>query len=274
MANVAPSFVASGTPATSAAYSGRAISLTYPAGVAIDDICVIWMSASDNVITTPAGWTLQEDSGSPRTYLWTRVYDGTEGASEVMQMSGNATRLRYGVMHAFRGGDPLDPIDGSSSGTFAAATSHTPPSVTTAVDGTAIFTCFLTTHASVNNVPSLPAGATSIWTGYTSLGTDTASRHFAKAAPTAGVIAGALSTWTYSDTGSVASIGLKAVAQLPPTEMAATLTGRAVLLPRLKGPTPDFDSFLDSRTGRGTLVKVDVGDYDGSNLIRLEGGKS
>lgn len=274
MAKVPPSFLASGTTVSSAQYSTRHIAPPFPAGVAVDDICVIWASCSDNTLTTPAGWTLQLATAVPSTYVWTRVYDGTEGASVTLTMGGNATRLRIGVMHAFRGGDPVDPIDGVSGDAFSAVTSHTPPSVTTAVDDTSILTLFSTTRPDSSGIPSLPSGAASIYTASTASGTDTATRHFTKGAATAGVIAGSSSSWSGSDSGSVVSIGLKAVDPPPPVELGATIVGNVSLLARLTVPTPDFDSFLDSRVGRGTLVKVDVGDYDGSKLIRLEGGKS
>jgi hypothetical protein len=115
-----------------------------PTGVVVGDV-LLWLVSNDQsggtvTITTPTGFTLigtvfSNTNGTNRTVsqgVYYRVVDGTEGTT--FSATGTATAggpIMYSIMVAYRGADPVSPIDtssrnsGNATGTTITATGVT-----------------------------------------------------------------------------------------------------------------------------------------------------
>ena len=161
-----PTFVAAGTAA------GDIIAITpgLPAGIAADDILLLFLETANQAVTipTPNGGTWTEVTDSPQgtgaaggasatrlTVFWSR-YNGTQGAPTTDDPGDHV----YGVILAFRGcitsGNPWDVTSGDVQAT-ADTTVEIPGDTTTVVD------C-LVVVATVDNQDSVSSTRYSAWT--------------------------------------------------------------------------------------------------------------
>lgn len=117
-----------------------------PAGVQTGDLLVavvrIWQAASP-VITTPAGWTRTINgttlfggyNDQERLYVFTKVAGASEAnPSFAFTGSGNGSAYMHGLLVAYRGQDPVTPLDGVASAAAASAgATIAVPAITTSV---------------------------------------------------------------------------------------------------------------------------------------------
>ena len=124
--------------ATSASATTGNLTVTAPAGTAVDDVLIASIGVRPNTtgITPPTGWTLVRRVDNTNTSANSlAVYRKTAGASEpadyTWTMSGAANSV--GGIQAFSGVDTTSPIDVENGHTTASSVSHATPSVTTTV---------------------------------------------------------------------------------------------------------------------------------------------
>lgn len=124
----------------SAVTSGKATSLplAFPAGLVADDILIAQIAVRDDlIITAPSGWNLinRSNNGSLLTQAvyWKRA-GASNPVSETWGFSGNDRAA--GAMAAYRGVDPVVPVNVSSVRINANSTNVTAGSVTPSVAGT------------------------------------------------------------------------------------------------------------------------------------------
>jgi len=89
-----------------------AYSLTFPAGLAVGDICVVIATSDTGVVTIDAGWdSLGSATVNPEFYAWSREIDGTESAGVSIADSANSGSTSS-LLITIRGGD-YNTIDAS-----------------------------------------------------------------------------------------------------------------------------------------------------------------
>lgn len=129
-----PSYIASGTPATSVAASPGDISVPYSASIAAGDFLlahIVSRSGAGTLDTVPAGWTLlptspaQPDAQSStiQQWLYYKFATGSETGSETWSV--NNASLFMGWQHTFRGVDATMIESGGKSGAISNTISHT-----------------------------------------------------------------------------------------------------------------------------------------------------
>ncbi|MEW5893247.1 MAG: LamG domain-containing protein [Pseudomonadota bacterium] len=125
------------TSAATAVGGSNSITLTYPAGIAADDLLIAQVTVRGNrTITPPAGWTLisRVNRGTTLTQAIFRKFAAASNPpSEVWSINGSVRGV--GAMAAYRGVDPFNPIDVFSARTNGSSTSITADSVTPTVSG-------------------------------------------------------------------------------------------------------------------------------------------
>lgn len=114
--------------ATFASATGTTSDIAYPAGIQAGDLLVIALHVNLNrTFTAPAGWTVVSSGTTAtnnQTVMIYKVADGTETGTVTITNDSTAT-ARRGVMAAFDGVDPVNPIDGTP--TLRSVTSTTAP---------------------------------------------------------------------------------------------------------------------------------------------------
>ncbi|MEW5967356.1 MAG: LamG domain-containing protein [Pseudomonadota bacterium] len=139
--------------------SGTAsLMLAYPAGRQIDDVLIVQIAArGDRTFTAPAGWTLinrtYDGSALTQAVYWARV-TATTPASENWGISASV-RAAAAVV-AYRGADPVAPINAHSVRSNASSTSATASSVSPGVAGTRLVGLFALANGNASFAP--PAG--------------------------------------------------------------------------------------------------------------------
>ena len=149
----AVSVVSSGSGTTS-------LTLTYPAGRQVDDVLVVQIAArGDQTFTPPAGWTLinrtYDGSALTQAVYWRRVTAATP-ASENWGIS-SSVRAAAAVV-AYRGVDPVAPVNAHSVRSNASSTSVTANSVSPTVASTQLVGLFAVANGNAGFSP--PAGMT------------------------------------------------------------------------------------------------------------------
>jgi parallel beta-helix repeat protein len=126
----APTFVGAGTVAVTTLDDDTA---NYPAGWAADDLLLLLVENAGDSLTVDAGWT---SAGTPQLgtgtglHVWYRVAQSGDGGS--VGYHGSGINHMQGVVLAYRGVDTTTPLDVTSvGGTASASTSVTFPSITT-----------------------------------------------------------------------------------------------------------------------------------------------
>jgi hypothetical protein len=118
--------------------TGSNPAITYPAGVATDDMLVMQFALNPGgTATTPSGWTklfgpTNTSGGGNPCYLFYKIAGGSEPSTVTVTVS--ATQAA-GIMAAYTGVDGTTPIDVSATATLSTSggTTATTPSVTTTV---------------------------------------------------------------------------------------------------------------------------------------------
>ncbi len=139
-----PQYVAKGTFTSGTG----AIAPPLPTGVRNGDLLVLVVESANQAITTPTGWTQAPNSpqftgtaavaGGVRVGVFYKVLYGNLAAPSVAD-TGDHTA---GQVHAFRGVDPITPINASAGSVDSGATTTiTVPAVTTTVTNTMIVGC-------------------------------------------------------------------------------------------------------------------------------------
>jgi uncharacterized membrane protein len=150
-----------GTASAVSSGSGTSsLTLTYPAGRQVDDVLVVQVAARGNqTFTPPAGWTLinrtYDGSALTQAVYWRRVTAATP-ASENWGISPSA-RAAAAVV-AYRGVDPVAPVNVHSVRSNASSTSVTANSVSPTVAGTQLVGLFALANGNAGFAP--PAGMT------------------------------------------------------------------------------------------------------------------
>src|SRR5207302_828930 len=121
-----------GTASAGDAGTATSTTVTLPAGITVNDqILVAITTQSDLTVTTPSGYTVV-GTYPAGTASKTIVYRRTAAGSETsVTLSYSGLRQKSIVAAVYRGVDPTNPIDVSSSASAVNATSVTAPSVTT-----------------------------------------------------------------------------------------------------------------------------------------------
>lgn len=143
------------TSAATAVGGSNSITLSYPAGLAADDLLIAQVAVRGNrTITAPAGWTLisrvNRSTTLTQAVFW-KFAAASNPASEVWNFSGSGRGV--GAMAAYRGVDPFNPIDAFSARTNASSTSITADSVTPTVSGVWLVGHFAHARGSVSITP-------------------------------------------------------------------------------------------------------------------------
>lgn len=151
--------VGSTSAQTSGAGAG-ALAVPYPAGLGADDVLIAQIAIHGNrSITPPAGWTLinQSNNGSILTQAvyWKRV-GASSPASDVWNFS--VPDRAGGVMVAYRGVDPVAPVNVFSSSVNPGSTSVTAVSLTPGVSDTRLVGLYALGNGNAGFTP--PAGMT------------------------------------------------------------------------------------------------------------------
>lgn len=138
-----------GSVAASTANPASSLSIDYPAGAVAGHYVLLWVHCGDfdstpggtPTLNTPSGWTsLQNQVGGNHAFgLFGRWFPGAGSVSVTWSRTtslGDQPGI-YGVMLAFAGVDPDNPVDTSAVSSYVSgsASSHTCPSVTTSVAG-------------------------------------------------------------------------------------------------------------------------------------------
>src|SRR3954466_13829799 len=134
---MAITLVAAGTAAHAA--SGN-VTPGLPAGFAADDIHICVVNAADNVVPTmPAGWTSKQGINNGlierQTIFWRRAVGGDTAPVVTHAAGDSVTAQIFGFRGCVTAGDPIEAINGGSTGTGKTATATT---ITPASTGAAI----------------------------------------------------------------------------------------------------------------------------------------
>ncbi len=134
------------------------LTLTYPAGRQVDDVLVVQIAARGNqAFAAPTSWTLinrtYDGSALTQAAYWRRVTAATP-ASENWGISPSA-RAAAAVV-AYRGADPVAPVNTHSVRSNASSTSVTANSVSPSVAGTQLVGLFAVANGNAGFAP--PAG--------------------------------------------------------------------------------------------------------------------
>jgi hypothetical protein len=136
------------------------LSLTYPAGLAVDDVLIAQISVAGNqTITAPAGWTLINRTNNGSTLTQT-VYWKRAGASNPASDTwgfGSSDRAA-GTMAAYRDVDPVVPVNVFSVQANTGSSSVTASAVTPTVAGTRLVGLFALANGNASFAP--PAAMT------------------------------------------------------------------------------------------------------------------
>jgi hypothetical protein len=121
--------------ATGQVTRGTALSLAKPIGTTADDVLVAAISVLGAVsVTPPAGWTLVRgdvNGSSLRQQVYVRAVGSPEPNSYTWLLGTSGTAS--GVIVAYRGVDPVQPIDAASGQANGSSATVTAPSITTQV---------------------------------------------------------------------------------------------------------------------------------------------
>jgi hypothetical protein len=228
---------------------GYSRTIAKPAGVAVGDQLVLVIvaepSGAPNEHTQPvAGWTLQAQGGSGNTWeVYTRVADGTEGASLTLTHSDNSW---WSIGYLAYIGGAFDVIASTSWGTGTTATG---PSVTTTQPNGRVVEAVIAFLAS--NVITPPSGFTErLQVGASS---DQRLSVSDKAQASAGATGTPISTVSTSDHGYAITLALKPTGGPTPTWV---LQGNLAVA---TDPIFDAKGDLVAGTGADTAAKVTVG---------------
>ncbi|TCS71891.1 concanavalin A-like lectin/glucanase superfamily protein [Sulfuritortus calidifontis] len=143
------------TSATTAINGSNSITLSYPAGLAADDVLIAQVAVRGNrTITAPAGWNQisRVNNGSTLTQaIFWKLAGASNPLSEVWRFSNSGRGV--GAMAAYRGVDPFTPIDAFSARTNASSASITANSVTPTVSGVWLVGLFAHARGGVSLTP-------------------------------------------------------------------------------------------------------------------------
>jgi len=148
----------SSTSAVTKSGGASSLQLTYPAGIAVDDVLVAQIAVGGNQgITAPAGWTLVNRTNRLST-LTQAVYWKRAGASNPASdtWSFGASDRAAGTLAAYRDVDPVVPVNGFSVLTNVSSTSVIASSMTPSVSGTHLLGVYALANGNASFTP--PAG--------------------------------------------------------------------------------------------------------------------
>jgi len=131
------------------------LTVSLPAGTAQDDLLVAQVAVRGNItITAPAGWTLINRSNNG-TDLTQAAYWKLAGASNPSSATWtfSASGRTAGAMAAYRGVDPIAPINAASARTNASSTSVTANSVTPTTAGVQLVGMFSVAQGNASFTP-------------------------------------------------------------------------------------------------------------------------
>ncbi|MGV8992251.1 MAG: DUF6701 domain-containing protein [Thiobacillus sp.] len=134
------------------------LALAYPVGLASDDILIAQVAVGNNpTFTAPVGWTLinksNNSSSLSQAIYWKRA--GTSNpASDTWSFS--ASDRAAGTMSAYRGVDPIVPVNVFSSLSNASSTSVAAGSITPTVAGSQLIGLYAVANGNASFTP--PAG--------------------------------------------------------------------------------------------------------------------
>ncbi|HEY9098404.1 MAG TPA: DUF6701 domain-containing protein [Thiobacillus sp.] len=134
-----------GSPAT---VSAGSITLSFPAGLAVDDVLIAQVAVRGNrTISTPAGWTLIRRTNSStemtQAVFWRRSVTANPASST---WSFSTSDRAAGAIVAYRGVDSVAPINASSESANGSSASVIASSVTPTVAGTKLVGLFALAH--------------------------------------------------------------------------------------------------------------------------------
>lgn len=120
------------------------VTVTKPTGLAVGDVMLAFVGDNLTGITAPAGWTLLDSDDATSGALWRsavyyKVATGSEGASYNFT-SQNTGAPFWVAISAYRGVDPVTPVQDASLTQGTTATTLAAPSVTTTSE------CLILTH--------------------------------------------------------------------------------------------------------------------------------
>ncbi|MGZ4314754.1 MAG: fibronectin type III domain-containing protein [Gaiellaceae bacterium] len=129
---------------TAQSSNGTALTITRPPGATTGDVLIAAVTFAGSVrVTAPSGWTqVRAETGT--TGLAQAIFRKAVGASEPnsYQWTFNAKTSSSGVVLAYTGVDPTNPVDGSNGAAGGPSASLTAPSVMTQNDGDVVLGVF------------------------------------------------------------------------------------------------------------------------------------
>jgi trimeric autotransporter adhesin len=154
------------------ALSSVSCAAALPTGVTVGDLLVACVSSQQSsaivAISTPAGWTLQAAttgrfSGSGSTAVFTKIADGTEGATVTFSTTGQTTTAFVAVVAAFFSSS----FDQIATGALTSSTSIPGPSVTPSAAGDLILQILMGLTGGGGSIPTVtpPAGFSNLIDG-------------------------------------------------------------------------------------------------------------
>ncbi|MDP1532645.1 MAG: LamG-like jellyroll fold domain-containing protein, partial [Rubrivivax sp.] len=262
----AASVVSSGSGTTS-------LLLTYPVGRQVDDVLVVQIAArGDQTFTPPAGWMLinrtYDGSALTQAVYWRRVTAATP-ASENWGIS-SSVRAAAAVV-AYRGVDPVAPVNVHSVRSNASSTSVTANSVSPTVAGTRLVGLFAVANGNAGFAP--PAGMTEQSEDATGAGPNGVAIELADEAYSGGIAA----TGSRVATASTAAVSVAHLVALQPNVIAsyrmdeAAWTGVSGQVQDSSGRSHHASAVNGATTGgtmpaiSGTPGTCNYGMFDGSN---------
>lgn len=142
------------TSAATAVGGSNSITLTYPAGIAADDLLIAQVAVRGNrTITAPAGWTLISRVNRSTTLTQAIFWKFAAASNPASENWTFSFSRGVGAMAAYRGVDPFNPIDVFSARTNASSASITADSVTPTVSGVWLVGLFAHARGGISIAP-------------------------------------------------------------------------------------------------------------------------
>ena len=145
--------------------TGSASSVVVPtdASLAQDDLRYVFISISNNTITTPTDWTLVSNdviASTRRIYIFSRVHDENDPSSYTFTFSAGSNYSMVQVaLQGYATADPID-VGPTADSNATSGTTLTAPSVTTTVAEALFLTFFASINNQTSNTLSTPSGMT------------------------------------------------------------------------------------------------------------------
>jgi signal peptidase I len=245
-----------GTGPTGGAANGAAgtIALGRPSGVVADDVLIAHValhthSFDPNPITPPAGWhTIRIDTDANHVTagaFWKRATGSEPSTYTFTNVSGDSTQQAVGAVMAYRGVDPIDPVDDDAGTTNITGTDNVvAPSVTASRPGARLLS--LVAAYGNSHGPATPPGSMTERYEGTEVSESSVVEILGEAADEVLSAAGASGTRTTSVPGTDTSVAQAVVLRAATGEPYADLTWTP-------STSPGVDGYLVERRIGGTL---------------------